>query len=94
MEAALRAVGGACPAVDEDFEKKVKNAFCFVRPPGHHAAAKRAMGFCLFNNAAIAAHWARLAHGAERVVVMDFDVHHGNGTQAALGGHDLSLIHI
>jgi acetoin utilization deacetylase AcuC-like enzyme len=81
LEAALRAVGGACQAVDEVFEKKVKNAFCTVRPPGHHAESKRAMGFCLFNNAAIAAHWARKQHGAERVVVMDFDVHHGNGTQ-------------
>ena len=81
LEAALRAVGGACQAVDEVFAKKVKNAFCIVRPPGHHAEAKRAMGFCLFNNAAIAAHWARKQHGAERVVVMDFDVHHGNGTQ-------------
>ena len=81
LEAALRAVGGACKAVDEVFEKKVKNAFCTVRPPGHHAESKRAMGFCLFNNAAIAAHWARKTHGAERVVVMDFDVHHGNGTQ-------------
>jgi acetoin utilization deacetylase AcuC-like enzyme len=81
LEAALRAVGGACQAVDEVFEKKVKNAFCIVRPPGHHAESKRAMGFCLFNNAAIAAKWAREKHGAERVVVMDFDVHHGNGTQ-------------
>ncbi|TBW34504.1 histone deacetylase family protein [Siculibacillus lacustris] len=81
LEAALRAVGGACQAVDEVFEKKVKNAFCTVRPPGHHAESKRAMGFCLFNNAAIAAKWARARHGAERVVVMDFDVHHGNGTQ-------------
>ncbi len=81
LEAALRAVGGSCQAVDEVFAKKVKNAFCIVRPPGHHAESKRAMGFCLFNNAAIAAHWARVRHGAERVVVMDFDVHHGNGTQ-------------
>lgn len=81
MEAALRAVGGSCQAVDEVFAKKVRNAFCIVRPPGHHAESKRAMGFCLFNNVAIAAHWARQQHGAERVAVMDFDVHHGNGTQ-------------
>lgn len=81
LEAALRAVGGGCQAVDEVFAKKVKNAFCTVRPPGHHAESKRAMGFCLFNNAAIAAKWARERHGAERVAVMDFDVHHGNGTQ-------------
>jgi acetoin utilization deacetylase AcuC-like enzyme len=81
LEAALRAVGGAAQAVDEVFEGRVRNAFVTVRPPGHHAESKRAMGFCLFNNAAIAAHWARFRHGAERVVVMDFDVHHGNGTQ-------------
>ena len=57
------------------------NAFCQVRPPGHHAEADRAMGFCLFSNAAIAALYARAKHGAERVAVVDFDVHHGNGTQ-------------
>lgn len=92
LEAALRAVGGACQAVDEVFEKKVKNAFCIVRPPGHHAESKRSMGFCLFNNAAIAAHWARKQHGAERVVVMDFDVHHGNGTQDIFW-HDPNLMY-
>ena len=61
---------------------KANNAFCAVRPPGHHAEPARAMGFCLFNNVAIAALHARAAHGAERVAVVDFDVHHGNGTQA------------
>jgi acetoin utilization deacetylase AcuC-like enzyme len=80
-EAALRAVGGVCQAVDEVFERKVANAFCAVRPPGHHAETAKAMGFCLFNNAAIAARWAQRHHGAERVAIMDFDVHHGNGTQ-------------
>lgn len=81
LAAALRAVGGAAQAVDEVFAGKVRNAFVTVRPPGHHAESKRAMGFCLFNNAAIAAKWARFHHGAERAVVVDFDVHHGNGTQ-------------
>jgi acetoin utilization deacetylase AcuC-like enzyme len=80
-EAALRGVGGVCQAVDEVFERKVANAFCAIRPPGHHAESGKAMGFCLFNNAAIAARWAQRRFGAERVAIMDFDVHHGNGTQ-------------
>ncbi|MDR3376597.1 MAG: histone deacetylase family protein [Ancalomicrobiaceae bacterium] len=80
-EAAMRAVGAACLAVDEVFQGKVRNAFSAARPPGHHAETARAMGFCLFNNAAIAARWARATHGAERVAIIDFDVHHGNGTQ-------------
>jgi acetoin utilization deacetylase AcuC-like enzyme len=82
-EAALRAVGAGLRAVDQVMEASngVKNAFCQVRPPGHHAEAERAMGFCLFNSIAIAAHHARAVHGAERVAVVDFDVHHGNGTQ-------------
>ena len=81
--AALRAAGGAVYAVDQVMSGAVKNAFCAVRPPGHHAEPSRAMGFCLFNNVAIAALHARDKHGAERVAVVDFDVHHGNGTQAA-----------
>jgi acetoin utilization deacetylase AcuC-like enzyme len=81
LAAALRAVGGVAQAVDEVFAGRVANAFVPVRPPGHHAESRRAMGFCLFNNAAIAAKWARFRHGAERAVVVDFDVHHGNGTQ-------------
>lgn len=85
-EAAVRAVGGVCQAVDEVFEKKVANAFCAVRPPGHHAESRKAMGFCLFNNAAIAARWAQTRFGAERVAIMDFDVHHGNGTQEIFWG--------
>ncbi len=82
LEAAFRAVGGACTAVDAVFAGETKNAFVASRPPGHHAEPQRAMGFCLFNTAAIAAIHAR-AHGAKRVAVLDFDVHHGNGTQAA-----------
>jgi len=79
--AARRASGAAVTAVDEVVDGDARNAFCAVRPPGHHAEASRAMGFCLFNNAAIAAYYARAAHGMERVAVVDFDVHHGNGTQ-------------
>lgn len=81
-EAALRAAGGICAAVDAVVTGQARNAFCAVRPPGHHAEAERAMGFCLFNNIAIAAEYARHVHGIERVAVADFDVHHGNGTQS------------
>ncbi|HVV61176.1 MAG TPA: histone deacetylase family protein [Pseudolabrys sp.] len=81
FEAALRGVGGATLAVDEVMEKKASNAFCATRPPGHHAETERAMGFCFFNNAAIAARHAQKKHGAERVAIVDFDVHHGNGSQ-------------
>ncbi|MEM8812967.1 MAG: histone deacetylase family protein [Pseudomonadota bacterium] len=80
-EAAVRAVGGACHAVDEVVQGLAKNAFCALRPPGHHAEADRAMGFCLFNSAAIAARHAQRKWGLERVAIIDFDVHHGNGTQ-------------
>jgi acetoin utilization deacetylase AcuC-like enzyme len=81
--AAYRAVGAVCDAVDQVLTDKVDNAFCAVRPPGHHAEPKRAMGFCLFNNVAIAAEYARQRHKLDRVAIVDFDVHHGNGTQAA-----------
>ncbi len=81
-EAALRAAGAVVHAVDLVMEGGAKNAFCAVRPPGHHAEPATAMGFCLFNNIAIGALHARAAHGCERVAVVDFDVHHGNGTQA------------
>jgi acetoin utilization deacetylase AcuC-like enzyme len=81
--AALRAVGAVVAAVDAVVSKEADNAFCAVRPPGHHAEPERAMGFCLFNNAAIGALRAREVHGLARVAVVDFDVHHGNGTQAA-----------
>ena len=80
-DAALKAAGAAVQAVDTVMQGEVKTAFCAVRPPGHHATGDTAMGFCLFNNAAIAAEHARVAHGLERVAVVDFDVHHGNGTQ-------------
>jgi acetoin utilization deacetylase AcuC-like enzyme len=81
LEAATRAVGGAVYAVDEVIAKKADNAFCAMRPPGHHAETAQPMGFCLFNSAAIAARHAKKKHGLERVAVVDFDVHHGNGTQ-------------
>ena len=81
LEAALRAVGAATAAVDAVFQGEADNAFCALRPPGHHAETRRAMGFCLFNQAAVAAHYARDRYDAERVAVVDFDVHHGNGTQ-------------
>mgnify|MGYP001229005772 CR=1 FL=1 len=81
LEAALRAVGAACSAVDEVIVGESKNAFCAVRPPGHHAETNKAMGFCIFNTVAIAAAYARQKYGVERVAVIDFDVHHGNGTQ-------------
>ena len=81
-EAALRAAGALCAAVDGVMAGEGANAFCAVRPPGHHAEPSRAMGFCLFNNVAIGALHARVAHGCARVAVIDFDVHHGNGTQA------------
>ena len=80
-EAALRAAGGAVFAVDEVMSGKARNAFVATRPPGHHAETATPMGFCFFNNAAIAARHAQAAHGAERVAIVDFDVHHGNGTQ-------------
>ncbi|MBT6441305.1 MAG: histone deacetylase family protein [Alphaproteobacteria bacterium] len=82
-EAALRAVGGICAAVDTVIAGDADNAFCAVRPPGHHAEPDRAMGFCLFNNVVLGADHARRQHGLTRVAVVDFDVHHGNGTQAA-----------
>lgn len=81
LEAALRATGGAIHAVDAVMRGECSNAFVAMRPPGHHAERTRAMGFCLFNHAAIAARHARAAHGVERVALVDWDVHHGNGSQ-------------
>lgn len=84
LQAALRAAGAAVSAVDAVMAGRADSAFCAVRPPGHHAEPGKAMGFCLFNNVAIAACHALEAHGLERVAVIDFDVHHGNGTESAL----------
>ena len=81
-DAALRAAGAAVAAVDAVMAGKARNAFCAMRPPGHHSEPSRAMGFCLFNNVAIGAYHARAAHNVDRAAVVDFDVHHGNGTQA------------
>jgi acetoin utilization deacetylase AcuC-like enzyme len=86
-EAALRAAGAAIYGVDEVMQGKANNAFCCIRPPGHHAEIAKPMGFCLFNNAAVAAFHAQAVHGAERVAVVDFDLHHGNGTQAIFWHH-------
>ena len=83
FEAALYAAGGAINAVDAVMCGKVHNAYALLRPPGHHAMSNRAMGFCIFNNAVIAAHYARRVYGLERILIVDWDVHHGNGTQDA-----------
>ena len=81
FEAALRAAGGGMLAVDEVMNQKVSNAFVATRPPGHHAETARPMGFCFFNSAAIAARYAQNRYGVERAAIVDFDVHHGNGSQ-------------
>jgi acetoin utilization deacetylase AcuC-like enzyme len=81
LEVALQAVGGVLNAVDAVVAGKAGNAFCIVRPPGHHATRARGMGFCIFNNIAIAARHAQRKHSLERVLIADWDVHHGNGTQ-------------
>jgi len=86
-EAALRAAGAVCAAVDAVMAGDARNAFCAVRPPGHHAEAREPMGFCVFNNVAIGALQAHEVHGCKRVAVIDFDVHHGNGTQAMFAEH-------
>ncbi len=83
LEAAFKAVNVVCDAVDKVFQKKANNAFCAIRPPGHHATPVQSMGFCLFNNIAIAAEYARKYHLIKKVAIVDFDVHHGNGSQAA-----------
>jgi acetoin utilization deacetylase AcuC-like enzyme len=82
-QAALRAAGAAVAATDAVIAGELNNAFCAIRPPGHHARPSEPMGFCLFNNIAIAARHALDVHGLERVAIVDFDVHHGNGTEEA-----------
>lgn len=84
--AALRAAGAAIAATDAVIDGEVANAFCSIRPPGHHATPVEAMGFCLVNNIAVAAKYALERRGLQRVAVVDFDVHHGNGTEAAFAG--------
>ena len=90
--AARRAAGAAIAATDAVMRGELANAFCAVRPPGHHACREQAMGFCFFNNVAIAARHALDAHGLSRVAVVDFDVHHGNGTEDILAGDERVLM--
>ena len=90
-DAALRAAGLAVSAVDAVLMGPMENAFCAVRPPGHHATADRGMGFCIFNNVAVAARHAQEAHGIQRVLIVDWDVHHGNGTQDIFYGDGTAL---
>jgi len=90
--AALRAAGAAVDAVDAIMAGELENAFCSVRPPGHHAEHKKAMGFCFFNNVAVAAKYALQRHNLKRVAVIDFDVHHGNGTEDILAGDERALM--
>jgi acetoin utilization deacetylase AcuC-like enzyme len=90
--AALRAAGAAVRATDLVLDRQAENAFCAVRPPGHHATRDEAMGFCFFNNVAVAARHALDVRGLERVAVIDFDVHHGNGTEDILAGDERVLM--
>jgi acetoin utilization deacetylase AcuC-like enzyme len=83
FDAALYAAGGALEAVGAVLDGKVNNAYALLRPPGHHALSNHCMGFCIFNNAALAAHYAHKVYGLERIMIVDWDVHHGNGTQDA-----------
>ncbi|NLP62385.1 histone deacetylase family protein [Paraburkholderia sacchari] len=92
LQAALRAAGAAVAATDAVIAGRYENAFCSVRPPGHHAEPARAMGFCFFNNVAVAARHALDVHGLSRVAIVDFDVHHGNGTEAAFAGDSRVLM--
>jgi acetoin utilization deacetylase AcuC-like enzyme len=92
LQAALRAAGAAVLATDLVLKKKVDTAFCSVRPPGHHACRARSMGFCIFNNVAVAVRHAVHEHGLERVAVIDFDVHHGNGTEDIFEGDEHVLM--
>src|SRR5688572_5611527 len=92
LNAALRAAGAGVLATDLVYKGTVKTAFCGVRPPGHHACRLRPMGFCIFNSVAVAARHAVHAHGAERVAIIDFDVHHGNGTEDIFEGDERVLM--
>jgi acetoin utilization deacetylase AcuC-like enzyme len=92
LQAALRAAGAAVLAVDLIMQNKVKSVFCAVRPPGHHACRARPMGFCIFNNVAVAARHAIDEHGLDRVAIVDFDVHHGNGTEDIFEGDEHVLM--
>ncbi len=92
LQAALRAAGAAVAATDDVIAGRASNAFCSVRPPGHHATRDQAMGFCFFNNVAVAARHALDVHGLQRVAIIDFDVHHGNGTEDIIAGDDRVLM--
>jgi len=91
-DAALRAAGAAIAATDAVMAGELENAFCSVRPPGHHACRDKAMGFCFLNNVAIAARYALERHGLKRVAIVDFDVHHGNGTENIVAGDQRILM--
>ena len=91
-DAALRAAGAALAATDAVMAGELENAFCAVRPPGHHACRDHAMGFCFFNNVAVAAKYALERHGLQRVAIVDFDVHHGNGTEDIVAGDERILM--
>jgi acetoin utilization deacetylase AcuC-like enzyme len=91
-QAALRSAGAALEATDAVLAGELENAFCATRPPGHHACHDKAMGFCFFNNVAIAAKYAVERHGLQRVAIVDFDVHHGNGTEDIVAGDDRILM--
>ena len=88
LEAALYAAGGPCVAVDDLMSGQTRRAFCALRPPGHHAESNRSMGFCVFSNIYIAARHAQKRHGKQRIAIVDFDVHHGNGTDTLVRAHD------
>ena len=91
-DAALRSAGAAIAATDAVIAGELENAFCAVRPPGHHACRDKAMGFCFFNNVAVAAKYALERHGLKRVAIVDFDVHHGNGTEDIVAGDERILM--
>ncbi|MGN6578511.1 MAG: histone deacetylase family protein [Bordetella sp.] len=92
LDAALHAAGAAVAAVDAVMAGQAETAFCSVRPPGHHAGRRRAMGFCFFNNVAVGAAHAMAAHGVQRLAIVDFDVHHGNGTEEIFAGDERVLM--